>query len=79
MFNNRSIIMQLARGALALAAIVGAILLANHAWAVVPLVLIAIFLMRGCPMCWLSGLFEAFAERRARKAVNAGDVPHLDH
>jgi hypothetical protein len=78
MFNNRSIIMQLVRGALALAAIVGAILLANHAWAVV-LVLIAIFLMRGCPMCWLSGLFEAFAERRARKAVNAGDVPHLDH
>ncbi|HET6586634.1 MAG TPA: hypothetical protein VFG67_02540 [Oleiagrimonas sp.] len=67
MSGNISVTVQLVRGALALAAIVGAALLARHIWAVALLLLVAVFLMRGCPMCWLSGLIEAFSARRARK------------
>lgn len=71
MFSNTSITMQLVRGVLALGAIVGAVILSSHLWAVLPLALIAIVLMRGCPMCWLSGLFEAFSKRRSDRIASA--------
>lgn len=32
----------------------------------VPLVIGAFLLLRGCPMCWLMGLFETIGKRRSR-------------
>lgn len=76
MFSNTSITMQLVRGVLALGAIVGAVILSNYVWAVLPLALIAIVLMRGCPMCWLSRLFEAFSKRRSARIANTHHASH---
>jgi hypothetical protein len=34
-----------------------------HMWLVPPLLLGALILLRGCPMCWLLGLFETISNR----------------
>jgi hypothetical protein len=61
MFCSRSVSIHLLRGIamIALAVTAGK----DHVWLVAPLLIGAIVLMRGCPMCWLTGLFETMAAR----------------
>jgi fatty acid desaturase len=71
MFCSRSVSVHLARGAgavilVALATAFGA----GHVWLVPPLVIGAVVLMRGCPACWLTGLFETIALRAAARNQN---------
>ena len=66
MFCSRSISVHLLRGAGA----VGLVVLAfgygsAYPWLMPPLVVGAVVLLRGCPMCWLAGLFETMSTRRS--------------
>lgn len=72
MYCNTSIIMQLTRGVLAVACIAGAIALASHTWLFVGLLASAVYLMRGCPACWLTGLIEAIGKRSERQQPSTG-------
>ena len=57
---SRSLFIHLMRGAGAAVLIVLAVILGGaHARLLPPLLIGAIVLMRGCPMCWLMGLAEA--------------------
>ena len=57
--------MHLLRGLGAAALIAGAIAVgASHLWLVLLLLLGALLLLRGCPMCWLMGLVETILNRR---------------
>lgn len=67
MYCNTSVISQIARGVLAVACIVGAIMLSHYFWATIALVAAAVILMRGCPACWLTGLLEAMESGSNRK------------
>lgn len=69
MYCSTSVTAQLARGALAVASIAGSIVLAPHFWPAIGLFGLAIYLMRGCPACWLFGLIEAIRVRNERKAL----------
>lgn len=55
---NTSTLAQLGRGALALAALVGAIVLTPHFWPAIGLLAVAFYFMRGCPACWVADLIE---------------------
>ncbi len=71
MFCSRSISMHLARGAGAVIAIALAFVLGpGRVWLVPPLLIGAVVLMRGCPACWLTGLFETIAQRGAVRPQN---------
>ena len=65
MFCSRSVSIHLLRGVGAIAMIALAILYGSErVWLVPPLLIGAVVLMRGCPMCWLTGLFETISARR---------------
>ena len=65
MFCSRSVSIHLLRGVGAVAMLALAILYGSErAWLVPPLLIGAVVLMRGCPMCWLMGLFETISARR---------------
>jgi uncharacterized membrane protein YoaK (UPF0700 family) len=65
MFCSRSISVYLLRGLGAVVAVALAIMVGgDHLWLVPPLVIGALVLMRGCPMCWLMGLVETVTLRR---------------
>lgn len=70
MFCSRSIGIHLLRGfcALVLASLALYFSVYQHVYALVaPILLIGAFLLlRGCPMCWLMGLFETIGNRRFR-------------
>lgn len=76
MFCSTSIIQHVLRGIGALALLVCAALVfqAHPLWALLPLAG-ALLLMRGCPMCWLVGLFETIAQRRNRRAAGSKGQP----
>lgn len=57
---------QLLRGVVAIAAIVGGVLLTPLFWPAAGLFAVALYSMRGCPMCWLSDLFAAIRARSQR-------------
>ena len=64
---SRSLYVYLLRGLGAVALLVPGFVYANAVPWLLPVLLIgAIVLLRGCPMCWLIGLFEAIAARRSR-------------
>ncbi len=64
MFCSRSVSIHLLRGVAAIAAIVLAVIYGqDRIWLAAPLLIGAVVLMRGCPMCWLTGLFETMAAR----------------
>lgn len=64
---SRSLSVHLLRGAGALALLVLGYVYADVApWLSPALLIGAVVLLRGCPMCWLSGLFDALAARRSR-------------
>ncbi|MGO8908361.1 MAG: hypothetical protein ACLQDM_03390 [Bradyrhizobium sp.] len=68
---SRSISIHLLRGLGAVVLITLAVIYGGvHAWLLPPLLVGALVLMRGCPMCWLMGLAEAATSRR--------DAPHPD-
>ncbi len=71
MYCSRSVESHLLRGLLALVLIgVGLYLIAGSMPYALPVALIgfagAFFLFRGCPMCWLMGLFETIHNQRAK-------------
>ena len=63
---SRSLSVHLLRGGGALSLLVLGFVYANAIPWLLPVLLIgAIVLLRGCPMCWLIGLFDAIAARRS--------------
>lgn len=67
MFCSRSVSIHLLRGIGAIAMIALAILYGSERlWLMPPLLIGAVVLMGGCPMCWLTGLFETVSARRGR-------------
>ena len=62
MFESRTLLRHILRGLIGLAAIAAAIVLAKRGDAISTigaalLVIAALVAWRGCPMCWLAGLF----------------------
>lgn len=69
-FASRSLAEHLARGGLAVALALAALRFADVSAFVVPAALVgAVVLMRGCPTCWLVGLFGTMADRAAARAA----------
>ncbi|SIO54732.1 hypothetical protein SAMN05443247_07884 [Bradyrhizobium erythrophlei] len=73
MYCSRSISGPLSRGLGAVVLVALAVIYGEaHPWLLPPLLIGAVVLMRGCPMCWLMGLVETIGERRnARHADEA--------
>lgn len=59
MFASRSVAEHLVRGIVGVVAIVLATRLGS--WWALPLVALALWTFRGCPVCWTIGLFETLA------------------
>ena len=62
MFGSKTLLRHIVRGVIGLAAIVAAIVLMRHGDAMsmigaALLVIVALIAWRGCPLCWLTGLF----------------------
>lgn len=71
---SRSTTMHLLRGFGAVGLIALAVVYGEaHAWLLPPLLIGAVVLMRGCPMCWLTGLFETARAGRNTAALPFGD------
>ena len=70
-FASKSLVEHLFRGAVGLSAFAfSAVLGPDHPWIALALVPVALFALRGCPLCWTIGLFQtAFARLRG---INAG-------
>lgn len=68
MFCSRSVAVHLLRGAAALALMAAAFWLSSFGlvWSLLAMAG-ALALMRGCPMCWLMGLFETLKQRPASR------------
>lgn len=63
-FGNRSIAAHLARGALGGGALWVSLATMDHSW--LPSLLLmpfALWMFKGCPVCWTAGLFESLANR----------------
>ncbi|WP_317204752.1 hypothetical protein [Janthinobacterium sp.] len=72
MFCSTSIGMHLFKGVAAFTLIALAIYLgSSQLLLAVPMVIGAIFLLRGCPMCWLKGLLKTIENRRKQKSEQA--------
>jgi hypothetical protein len=62
---DRAVSVHLLRGCGAVILLVAAFMLGGDQIWLVPLLLLgAVVLLRGCPMCWLVGLFDAISRRR---------------
>jgi hypothetical protein len=72
-FASRSLGVHLARGAIAVAAVVGAAIGSSvvGAWALL-LVPVALVALRGCPTCWIVGLLETLSNRRLARECEGG-------
>jgi hypothetical protein len=58
-FGNRTITLHVCRGALGVTALYGSFVTINHTiWPSIVLLPTAIYLLKGCPMCWTMGLIE---------------------
>lgn len=72
MFGSTSVTVHLLRGAAALALVALAFWLTRfHALAALPALVGAGLLLRGCPMCWLMGLFETAQMQRQRRSLRS--------
>jgi len=61
-FGNKSISIHLMRGALGLLALfVSLWLFGRSMWIGFAVLAVAVYLLKGCPMCWLLGLVETVA------------------
>ena len=71
MFASRTLSEHVLRGLVGIAAIVGAVL-SPLGWLSVPLVIVGLVALRGCPMCWTIGLVQTVWDRvRGRSAPDA--------
>lgn len=74
MFCSRSVPIHLLRGLGAVLLLIAAFIVGREqVWLVPPLLVGAVILLRGCPACWLVGLLETAATRRAAKQVSGRD------
>jgi hypothetical protein len=65
MYCSRSVSIHLLRGLGAASLLAAAFIVGNaYIWLVPPLLVGAVILLRGCPACWLIGLFETLGRRR---------------
>lgn len=72
-FASRTIIGHLARGVVGTSAAVAALALApHHPWSLAFLLPITVLALRGCPMCWVVGLFQTIAARLISKPKAQG-------
>lgn len=63
-FGNKSIGLHLVRGALGFGAVAGSLATMNHSlWPTLILMPVALYALKGCPVCWTVGLFETIAFR----------------
>jgi hypothetical protein len=75
-FGNRSITVHLLRGVLGFASLYAAAsCVSTRPWLMVILIPLALFLLKGCPMCWTLGLIEtlAMAVHRHTETANSSD------
>jgi hypothetical protein len=64
MFASATVIAHLLRGAIGFGAIGAAVAWSSsHPWVLVAALPVALFALRGCPMCWTVGLVETIAAR----------------
>ena len=65
MYCSSSVSVHLLRGAAAIALLVASVLLSSYGlvWSAMAAIG-AVVLLRGCPICWLIGLFETLKNRR---------------
>ena len=69
-FASKSLTVHLLRGALGLAGILFALKLGSSKPIVsVALVLVSLVALRGCPMCWVAGLFGTLQQKFSRQNV----------
>ena len=69
MFGNTSLSMHLLRGVLGIGALLAGVWgLATVGWPALIALPFAIWMLKGCPMCWTQGLFETLAYRAARRS-----------
>ena len=68
MFGSRSLAVHLLRGLAGFGALAAALLLlpSHGGWALA-LLLVALLALRGCPSCWMIGLFETLSGRSTAK------------
>ncbi len=75
-FGNRSLGMHLLRGIAAAAALWGSLSTVDHSWLPSLILMpIALWMFKGCPMCWTVGVFESVAQlihRRNEQASTDG-------
>ena len=64
-FGNRSLLLHLLRGTAGLGFVYLSVHLIGHphAWAAFILMPVALWLLKGCPVCWAVGLFETIGHR----------------
>ena len=75
-FGNRTIAIHLLRGVLGILALYGSFSTMNETiWPSIILLPAAIFLLKGCPMCWTMGLIETIVmvvhKRNERKLASS--------
>jgi hypothetical protein len=64
LFASRGIVEHLLRGTIGFGALVGALFcMASQPWLAVALAAVALFALRGCPLCWVVGLVETIAAK----------------
>ena len=75
---SRSLRAHLVRGVFGILAIWAAARISEWSiWPTLPLLAIAVWMLRGCPACWLVGLLEAIANRiHAGETTRAGGGHH---
>ncbi len=70
MFGNTSLTVHLLRGVLGIGALLCGIWgLTKVGWPALIALPFAIWMLKGCPMCWTQGLFETLAHRAARRGA----------
>ncbi|RFB80440.1 hypothetical protein [Methylovirgula sp. 4M-Z18] len=61
-FGSKTLMEHIGRGIIGFAALGLALsIMASHPWASVALLPLAIWMLRGCPICWTTGLIETIA------------------
>ncbi len=61
-FGNKTLLLHLLRGGLGFGALAGSLATANTTiWPTLVLMPFALWMLKGCPICWTIGLFETAA------------------
>jgi hypothetical protein len=75
-FGNKTLALHLLRGGLGFGALSASLATANTTiWPTLVLMPFALWMLKGCPICWTIGLFETVALRLHRRADNAAAAP----